>query len=109
LRVSRALNYSGVSIPFTAKWTVSGSDGKWYFFRVIDLERFLRSRFGPPDIEKPRPARPLDFLGKKGIILFDTRGTWSDATGHSDLWDRATCVKDCYFSQSTDVTLWGMP
>jgi RHS repeat-associated protein len=109
LRVSRALNYSGAEIRKEYPKTLSGSDGKWYYFNLLDFVAFLTRYFGPPDIKKSKPARTLDFLGKRGIIIFDTRGAWPNATGHADLWTGAGCAWECYFPLSNEVSLWKMP
>lgn len=115
LRVSRSINYSGVRIPFEANKTGSGSDGNWYYYRVIDLNRYMERTFGSPNIEQSKPVSKLDFVGLKGIMIFDTRPSpgerqlWSDATGHADLWNGVSCGHSCYFKESRSVRLWTMP
>ena len=41
LRVSRALNYSGVTIPNIANHTFQGSDGKYYFLSSAKLYNWM--------------------------------------------------------------------
>ncbi|MCM1981745.1 T6SS effector amidase Tae4 family protein [Lyngbya confervoides] len=105
LRVSRALNYSDAPIPFIPRETISGSDKLWYIFRVKDMEKYLTKKYGAPEIVSEGTAI-LKFLGKKGIIIFDTQGAWSDATGHVDLWNGASCIGKCYFREAKSVKLW---
>lgn len=51
IRVSRSLNYSGHKVSYIpSNLTVSGSDGKWYIYRVKELVKYLKNNFGEPDI-----------------------------------------------------------
>lgn len=104
IRMSYALNYSGVTITRGSWATVSGTDKKWYIYRVRDLRRFLVSSFGEPDVVKTTPASS-DFAKLKGIIIFSVAG-WSDATGHASIWDGDKCSDTCHFPLSTEVSLW---
>lgn len=45
LRVSRALNYSGIRIPYIPNQTTSGADGKYYFVSSIHLYNYLKQVF----------------------------------------------------------------
>lgn len=45
-RVSKALNYSGVTIPNIPGKTYQGSDGKYYFLGAENLNRWMRKTFG---------------------------------------------------------------
>jgi len=106
IRVSRSLNYSGQSIKYIPpNLTVSGSDGRWYIYRVKELIKYLKENYGEPDvsvINKPYQER---FKGEKGIIVFEI-DAWDDASGHATLWDGATCSDKCYFPLSKKVMLW---
>ncbi len=84
-RVSHTLNESGAKIPYI-KGQTSSSEGKtaWYIFRVVALEKHLTATYGPPSVISSDLSH---FEGHTGIIIYDTRGTWSDATGHATLWD----------------------
>lgn len=103
LRMSYALNYSGVSIPRGSWKTVSGADNKWYIFRVKDLLTFLNHSFGKPDkvIKNPKPQ---DFSRLQGILIFNV--SWSDASGHATLWDGKTCSDHCYFPEAHEASIW---
>ena len=112
IRMSRAFNYSGYTIPKLKsrqpdgkeRWeSISGADGKWYLLRVDTfLSEILEKHFGPPDI---RGKVKGDFMGKKGLILFKVR-RWEDATGHLDLWDGAKASHKAYFDKSDYVLFW---
>lgn len=103
LRMSYALNYSGIGITRGSWQTVSGGDMKWYIFRVKDIIKFLNSSFGKPDktIKSPKPQ---DFSKMQGIIIFNVN--WSDATGHVTLWDGSICSDHCYFPEAKEASIW---
>ena len=108
LRMCRALNYSEAEIPYDKGKTGSGSDGKWYYYRVKDLHAYLEERYGSPDIV----VRPGDsnfnsvVASNMGIIVFDVSG-WSDATGHITTWDGENAGDHSYFQEDlpSGVTL----
>lgn len=104
LRLSRALNYSGVKIPYIAGQTGSGSDKNWYFYRVNDLKNYLIKIWGNPDLKGDQKK----LQGKTGIILFQDCG-WSDATGHLDVWNGSSCEHECYFDVCGQSSLWILP
>ena len=103
LRMSYALNYSGMSIPRGNWKTVSGADNKWYIYRVKDLLTYINHSLGKPDkvIKNPKPQ---DFSGLQGILIFNV--SWSDATGHATLWDGQTCSDHCYFPEAQEASIW---
>jgi hypothetical protein len=106
IRVSRAFNYSGAPIKYIPpNLTVSGSDGKWYIYRVKELIKFLNRSFGEPDVSVINKPYQDAIRGKKGIIVFEVDG-WDDASGHATLWDGNTCSDKCYFPISKKVMLW---
>lgn len=98
VRMSYILNQSGMQIPRINGQTASGEDNKQYFFRVHDLIRFLKFRWGRPDIVKYPPSGGGELSGKKGVILFEVSG-WSDARGHATLFNGLTCYDQCYFNE----------
>jgi hypothetical protein len=118
LRVSRALNYSGVTIPNLPGQTFQGSDGKYYFLGAKKLNVWMRKTFGtnPATSTTPYNARnihitgsqagqngtnlPTLLAGKKGIYsLVSSNPSW--ATGHADiLYDNTTCDLNCHFSDA---------
>lgn len=121
IRMSRALNYSGIAIPANAAglYTVSGKDKKHYALRMQELKNWIQFHFGPPQITATRPVDRNGFVGSKGIIAFDiTFGLNPDgrnrALGHLDLWDgnsythQAEDSRD-YFALATKVVLWEAP
>ena len=119
LRISRALNYSGVKVPFIKdakgkQQTLKGSDALWYIFRVSVLEKYLNDTYGRADISvkgKPDEGVSRDpFLNAKGIIGMRVK-IWTDATGHFTLWDGRKFVDDhdAYLSVASEVWLWKVP
>lgn len=104
VRMSYALNHSGVTIERGPWSTVSGEQGKQYIFRVRDMLKFLRHKFGKPDIAIQNPDMK-ELAGEKGILIFTVTG-WSDATGHATVWNGNACGDRCYFSKASEVSLW---
>ena len=103
IRMSYALNSSGINIPRGLWKTVSGADSRQYIYRVADLVKFLTHTFGKPDktVKNPKPG---DFAGMKGLLLFTVQ--WSDATGHATLWDGNTCSDHCHFPVAKEASIW---
>lgn len=98
VRMSYILNHSGLLIPHWVGQTVSGADGRQYFFRVKDLIRFLEINWGKPEVIQYPPSGGGMLAGKKGVILFEVIG-WSDAAGHATLFDGYHCYDHCYFNE----------
>jgi hypothetical protein len=106
IRLSRAFNYAGAPIPYS-KETISGSDGRWYIFRVRVMDTYLRATYDDPDLTVKKQGAPItaaQFLHKTGIIHFDVQ--FSDATGHFTLWDGSACSHGDYFDKARSVDLW---
>jgi hypothetical protein len=78
VRMSYILGEAGLMIPTIHGQTVSGADGRKYFFRVQDLIGFLKQRWGKAEVVKYPASGGGTFVGKKGVILFEVSG-WSDA------------------------------
>lgn len=121
IRMSRTLNYNDILIKNEPKLpgaTGSGSDGKWYYYKVDPLMKFLEKTFGPYDISRKRTDSDVvtTFANKKGIIVFKVSG-WKDATGHFTLWDGTNLIYAThdYFTFNedgaftTDIKLWLLP
>jgi RHS repeat-associated protein len=112
LRMSRAMNYGGHEISFEYGKTGSGDDNKWYYYKVKDLLPIVESKFGSPDETNVKWS---DVRMKRGIILFEDCGnttedgrfqSWSDATGHIDLWNKVRCGSTCYWNNCNNVSFW---
>jgi hypothetical protein len=111
IRLSRALNYSGVPVPadFAGMKTISGGDGKHYAYQVRGMRPWLEATFGPPQIRAVRPVDRRRFLGKKGVIAFVI--PFVNASGHVDLWDGSHYTYEeldpqDYFKLASEVVLW---
>ncbi len=128
IRLSKALNYSGVTIPLVYDATVGkkvtflGGDGKYYFVNANAMNRWMRKTFGckypNTAIGEYSNSRAWRFneteCGEKGkdlpYLLFGFKGIYSmipndpsvatgfEASGHVDLISLGKCDGDCFFS-----------
>jgi len=111
LRVSRALNYSGITIP-ALRGTETGSDGKNYFLSAQNLNAWMRKTFGPPTDHFTKAQGgtngenfPSLIDGKKGIYSMVASG-WV-ATGHADLFNGRYCDRGCDITKYTQtIDIW---
>jgi hypothetical protein len=113
IRLSRAFNYAGDPIRrgVAGLNAVSGSDRKWYAFRVREMEAYLLHEYGAPQVQAQSTNEQElrgAVRGKRGIIQFKVRG-WSDATGHLDLWNGTIVRYSAYFHMAHEVLLWECP
>lgn len=103
IRLCYAFNASNDLIPFVRDKTISGDYDKngvkeWYYFRVTDMvSNFLNLRYSRIKISALSSIKR-----KKGIILFGSC-TFSDATGHVDLWNGAAVEGKDYSSRCSDL------
>ena len=98
VRMSYILGEAGLMIPNILGQTVSGADGRKYFFRVRDLIGFLKQQWGKAEVVKYPASGGGTLVGKKGVILFEVSG-WSDAQGHATLFNGHSCYDHCYFNE----------
>lgn len=116
LKVSRALNYSGVTIPniITTNGnpgTVLGADGKYYFLNAKALNKWMQKTFGV----SPTNPNHIKILGSQGgenggnfpSLTAGIKGIYSMvssnpdwASGHADLIDEGMCAFGCHFYDS---------
>lgn len=122
IRVSYAMNQSGVPDMRLVKREglslisdrADISRGP-YAYRVQEFSRYLIQRYGRPSVIKEVASNSVEdprapFKGKKGVILFVVN-SWSDATGHFDLWDgdrgeSGEVIHEAYFNNASYVFLW---
>jgi hypothetical protein len=97
IRMSYVLNKTGFPVQRNAsRWAaVSGADGKWYIYKVVDMLKYLEFAFGPPDKKITSVPKESDFNGLKGILLTTGSG-WGDAQGHVTLWNGTLCSDTCH-------------
>jgi hypothetical protein len=114
LKVSRALNYSGITIPQITTTsgkpgTVQGGDGKYYFLNAKALNAWMRETFGT-NPENPNHHHftsqqggtnggnfPNLVAGLKGIYsMVSTDSNW--ASGHADIIENQICLSGCHLS-----------
>ncbi|KUJ57485.1 T6SS effector amidase Tae4 family protein [Chryseobacterium aquaticum] len=112
LKVSRALNYSGVVIPNIPGKTLKGADNKNYFLNAKALNAWMRKTFGiSPNNPKHIKLTKLDggingknfpnlIKNKKGIFsMVSTNPVWS--SGHADiLYPNGTCKAGCHLQDN---------
>ncbi len=114
VRMSYILSQAGMVIPGIKGQTVSGADGRRYFFRVRDLIGFLTQRWGKAEVVKYPVSGGGTLAGKTSVILFGVSG-WSNAQGHATLFDGRSCYDHCYFNEPearyrTDrANFWSLP
>lgn len=98
VRMSYILSQAGMRMPSIRGQTVSGADGRQYFFRVRDLIGFLTQQWGTAEVVKYPASGSGALAGKKGVILFEVSG-WSNAQGHATLFNGFSCYDHCYFNE----------
>ena len=116
-RVSKALNYSGVTIPHIPGKTFQGIHGKYYYLTAENLNRWMRKTFGCANLNTAigefSSTNSLHFnatqIGTNGAnlptLLSGVQGIYSMvsnnpnwATGHADLMNSTpTCDGGCHF------------
>lgn len=70
--MSKALNYSGVSLPNAPSrgGTIIGKDKYKYWIRVADLKKYLYELFNKPDIEEKAGPNAVDKFNNKKVLLY---------------------------------------
>lgn len=105
LRVSRGLNYSGITIPNIPGQTYKGGDNKYYFLSAVYLLGWMKKTF--TNFVQYTGAQggtngsnfPTLLDGKKGIyIIIPNYSGRFGASGHADYWQNWFCNGDCYFN-----------
>lgn len=104
IRVSRSLNLAGHQIPYIKDQVSSGSDGRWYIYRVRVLTKYLEEQYGKGEVVQP--VKHKDALkGRRGIIIFEV-AVWNNASGHADLWDDQKCLWQGYADVASTIRFW---
>jgi hypothetical protein len=122
LRVSKGLNYSGVTIPNIPGVTVKGADNKNYFLVAKNLLHWMKMTFGTPTGTNHLTGVqggingenfPALLQGKQGIyIMIPNDSSLFEATGHADMFFDGDCDGACYFSASggvSEIFFWVLP
>lgn len=115
IRLSHALNEAGFLIPkgpsadVEGLHTISGENGNQYAYRVREMESWLRQTIGQPTLTRESKGSagvdPSAFSGRRGIIMFEV-DSWSNASGHMDLWRDDQAKHAAYFEEAQSVSLW---
>ena len=91
VRFSHMLNKAGHEIPRIEGKTVSGANKDQYYYRLADLEAYLISIYGEPDISvSDGSGNQFDLPITPGIVLMDFPN--SGFTGHVTIWNGAGTV-----------------
>jgi hypothetical protein len=136
IRVSRALNYSGITIPHIANQTFLGGDGKYYFLGAANINAWMTKTFGPAThhftgVQGGLHGENFSTLlqGIEGIYVLIPNipggcgtpatsstpaisGTGFCATGHADMYIADGCDGHCYFNATggvKDIFFWVLP
>jgi RHS repeat-associated protein len=108
IRMCVAFNKSGADIePNSTEKTYpaqagTGSDSKWYYYRVSSFSNYLNREYGAPDktftVSTTMTATDIQasLSGQTGIIQYNVSG-WSDASGHFTLYNGSTSLHGDYF------------
>ncbi len=122
VKVSYALNHSGVVIPSIQSTalhpgTLKGADDKYYFLNTKALQKWLEKTFGTTPNEDliiltPEEGEILtgDDFGdsdKRGIFINIWKAEYQNiATGHSDIFNGSRCDDGCHFNKAEKIYLW---
>ncbi|MDB4925773.1 T6SS effector amidase Tae4 family protein, partial [Mucilaginibacter sp.] len=114
-RLSKALNYSGITIPNISGKTFKGNDDKYYFMGAANMISWMKKTFGTPSgtnhithadagansINVPNLIR--NKTGIYGLVPIDPSAlTGFSATGHIDLINHGACNGGCYVIQKEE-------
>ena len=115
LKVSIALNNSGIDIPYIDKETLLGKNGKYYFLNVKALSIWMENTF--PNFEKYK--HNIDYInsaevhnkiaGRKGIIIsLYIHNDKSKISGHSDIYigNKCSVSKSCSIAGNANILFW---
>lgn len=108
VRLSHMLNKAGHKIPRAKdNKTVSGGNKDQYYYRVADIEAYLKDVFGAPDLNlDDGSANSFDLPPRPGIILMDfPNGSY---TGHITIWNGAGTVDGANIG-GYRVLFWELP
>ncbi|KAK3753500.1 hypothetical protein QZH41_018001, partial [Actinostola sp. cb2023] len=108
IRLSYALIKSGHTIDIGdnefnwSKVRALRKDNEKYIIRVATFRKYLEDRKGPASVVSKNKS---DFLGKKGIIVFQNCPSFTTATGHVDVFDGNDCKGKAFFNDCSDIRL----
>lgn len=107
VRLSHMLNKAGHKVPRERRKTVSGANKDQYYYRVADMEAYLRKTFGAPDVYvDDGTANSFDLPDHPGIVLMDFPD--SSFTGHTTVWNGAGTVDGAEIG-GYRVMFWELP
>lgn len=114
LRMTVALRACGQTVPAALAQNdgnLRDGQGRPLLLRIATMKTWLEQLLGPSSWGTSKAVgADIDGLipAKQGILLYRVPNG-SDASGHTDVWNRTTCRNDCHsqFARSaTEVELW---
>jgi hypothetical protein len=96
LRVSRALNGSGVDLPNIPGQTLKGADGRNYFYRAKDLYNWMTRSYGKSNISTTDYS---SLSGNKGAYIMQATKpgpNYFGAWGHATLYNMTGTIGNSY-------------
>ncbi len=107
VRLSHMLNKAGHKVPRERGKTVSGGNKDQYYYRIADMEKYLKKTFGEPDLNiDDGTANSFDLPDHPGIVLMDFPD--SSFTGHTTIWNGAGTVDGAEIG-GYRVLFWELP
>jgi len=107
VRLSHMLNKASHKIPRNGGKTVSGGNKDQYYYRLADMESYIKQQYGPPDIAiTDGSGNSFDLPDAPGIVLMDFPN--SGFTGHVTIWNGAGTVDGANIG-GYRVLFWNLP
>lgn len=126
VRLSRALNYSGITLPNIPGKTKLGGDGKYYFTFASDITFWMMYTFGINIQNHPFLPTNLNHLHlgpsdagvngagfanrlseSIGIFVMIPANSNFGASGHCDALLNGGCIgSNCYYAHASDIHVW---
>jgi len=116
LRISRALNYTGRTIPVFynnqgSQRTQKGGDNLNYILDASSLLAYMLKTFPDNDLLHLKDKTPLELKttleGKWGIyIMIPKDRKLFGASGHADFFSYSGCLSGCYFNDAKEIYFW---
>jgi len=110
VRLSHMLNKADHKIPRQRNNTsVSGGNKDQYIYRVADMEKYLLSTFGAPDLAiTDGSGGTWDIPPKPGVLLMDFKVPGNSFSGHVTVWNGAGSVDNADIGGQR-ILFWEMP
>ena len=76
----------------------------------VAFKQILQNKFGEPTIvvDNDKGVAPKEIIGKKGAYFYEVSG-WSNAAGHTDLWDGKQSAGNSHWESPGTLYFWQVP